>query len=78
VPVCESTSEAITDADEQQHTAVSPVMLAIEVRECNAADNSNALLDFGVLQFVLSYVGPGHHLFGAPVSKLRRDICMLK
>ena len=35
----------------------------------SAVNCSNPLLDIGVLQNVRSYVGPGHCLFVAPVSK---------
>jgi hypothetical protein len=34
------------------------------------ADSSKALSDLGVLQNVLSYVGPGNYLFMTPVSQL--------
>jgi hypothetical protein len=38
------------------------------------ADSSKALFDLGVLQNVLSYVGPGNYLFMAPVSLLWADL----
>jgi hypothetical protein len=43
-------------------------MLAV-AQELSAADSSDPLLNAGVLQNVLSYVGPGHCLSVAPVSK---------
>eukprot|EP00953_Heterococcus_sp_UTEX-ZZ885_P008730 5194-Heterococcus_DN1.PRE.1 len=49
-------------------------MVLLQQQKRNAADNSNPLLAFGVLQHVLSYVGSGHHFFVAPVSKPWRDL----
>jgi hypothetical protein len=43
-------------------------------QKCSTADSIDPLFDFGILQNVLSYVGLGHHLFVAPVSKLWRDL----
>jgi hypothetical protein len=48
--------------------------MATNQEQNTAADNSNPLLNSGVLQLVLSYVGPGHYLFAAPVSRWWRDI----
>jgi hypothetical protein len=40
----------------------------------SAAGSSDPLLDLNVLQIVLSYVGPGHCLFVALVSKWWREL----
>jgi hypothetical protein len=40
----------------------------------SAAGSNDPLLEVGVLQNVLSYVGRGHHLFVAPVSKRWREV----
>jgi hypothetical protein len=48
-------------------------MAADGVVRCSVAVNSNPLLDPGILQTVLSYVGPGHCLFVAPASKWWTD-----
>jgi hypothetical protein len=48
-------------------------MLAPREKRCSSADSSNPLLDLGILQNVLSYIGPGHRLFIAPVSKCWND-----
>jgi Ankyrin repeats (3 copies) len=40
---------------------------------CSAADSSNPLLVPGILQNVLIFVGPGHCLFVALISRLWRD-----
>jgi hypothetical protein len=48
-------------------------MLAV-AQELSAADSSDPLLNAGVLQNVLSYVGPGHCLSVAPVSKWWKEI----
>jgi hypothetical protein len=77
VPVCKSASSE-QKSGESTPTARLAIaglsMLAIQEQGRSAADSSNPLLDFGVLQTVLSYVGPGHHLFVAPVSKWWRDM----
>jgi hypothetical protein len=44
-------------------------MIATEAYDC-----SSPLLDPGILHMVLSYIGPGHCLFMAPVSKLWNGI----
>jgi hypothetical protein len=43
---------------------------------CNASNSagSNTLCEAGILQNVLSYVGPGHHLFLGAVSSQWRDL----
>jgi Ankyrin repeats (3 copies) len=40
----------------------------------SAANSSSPLLDPGILEHVLSYVGRGHHLFVAPVSQWWKDL----
>jgi hypothetical protein len=45
-----------------------------EVQKLSALENSNPLLDLGVLKHALSYVGPGHHVFVPPVSTRWRGI----
>jgi hypothetical protein len=45
------------------------IVMAIITEKRSAAGSSNPLHEVCVLQQVLSYVGPGHHLFVAPVSK---------
>eukprot|EP00953_Heterococcus_sp_UTEX-ZZ885_P020600 11517-Heterococcus_DN1.PRE.2 len=49
-------------------------MFVTREQDRSAADKSNPLLDVGLLQIVLSYVGPGHCLFVAPVSKWWNEI----
>jgi hypothetical protein len=49
------------------------VMDATHRQKRSAADSIDPL-NAGILQNVLSYVGLGHHLFVAPVSKLWRDL----
>jgi hypothetical protein len=44
------------------------------MQKSSTAESSKALPSLGVLQTVLSYVGPGHYLFVALVSKSWRDI----
>eukprot|EP00953_Heterococcus_sp_UTEX-ZZ885_P039885 20415-Heterococcus_DN1.PRE.3 len=45
------------------------------MQKCTASDSSNPLVDLGmILQNVLSYVGPGHCLFMAPVNKMWKDL----
>jgi hypothetical protein len=44
------------------------------MNKSSADQSSNPLHNVGILQTVLSYVGPGHHLFIAPVSKCWKDI----
>jgi hypothetical protein len=44
-------------------------MASTQVQKRSAAKSSAPLLDSAVLQIVLSYVGPGHHLFVPLVSK---------
>jgi hypothetical protein len=39
-----------------------------------SAEGSDPLLNAGILQNVLSYVGPGHHLFVAPVCKWWKEM----
>jgi hypothetical protein len=51
-----------------------PKMLATEADEHSAAGSSSPLLLSGILQHVLSYVGPGHCLFVASISKWWRGI----
>jgi hypothetical protein len=48
-------------------------MISPQAQKCSAA-SSSPLLDPPVLQNVLSYVGPGHCLFVATVSRLWQDI----
>jgi hypothetical protein len=48
--------------------------MADSATEYNAVDSSNPLLDSALLRTVLSYVGPGQHLFVALVSKWWRDV----
>jgi hypothetical protein len=49
-------------------------MLSAEEQTWSTAASSNPLLDPGVLLHVLIYVGPGHHLFVAHVSKWWKDL----
>jgi hypothetical protein len=49
-------------------------MVAIHAQKRSATDSSDLLSDLGILQNVLSYVGLGHHLFVAPVSKWWREV----
>jgi hypothetical protein len=49
-------------------------MVATRAEKRSAANSSNPLFDTGLLQNVLSYVGPGHSLFVAPVSWLWRGL----
>jgi hypothetical protein len=49
-------------------------MVATRAQKRSAADNSNPLLDFGILQNVFTYVGPGHSLFVALVSTWWKDV----
>eukprot|EP00953_Heterococcus_sp_UTEX-ZZ885_P032696 17055-Heterococcus_DN1.PRE.1 len=49
-------------------------MIATREQKRSAADSSNPLLYLGILQNVLSYVGPGHCLFVKPVSKWWKDL----
>jgi hypothetical protein len=48
-------------------------MATNRVQKRSAADSSNPLLEPGILQSMLGFVGPGHHLFVALVSKLWND-----
>jgi hypothetical protein len=50
---------------------IDAAMPVVETLECSslAAGSSNPLLNSSLLQNLLGYVGPGHHLFVAPVSK---------
>jgi hypothetical protein len=41
---------------------------------CSIANSSSPFFDSGILENVLSYVGLGHHLFVAPISKLWQAI----
>jgi hypothetical protein len=50
---------------------ISPVMASRAPKR--GSPDSEPLLDPGILQNVLSYVGPGQHLFVAPVSKHWKD-----
>jgi hypothetical protein len=43
-------------------------------QKCSAAENSNPLLQSGVLQHVLGFVGPGHWFFLATVSSLWAEL----
>jgi hypothetical protein len=43
-------------------------------QKCSSFGRSSPLFDLDILQHVLSYVGLGHHLFVAPVSKCWRLI----
>jgi hypothetical protein len=47
---------------------------ATHTKKRSAAVISSPLLDFGVLQNVLSYVGPGHYVFVAAVSKWWKEM----
>jgi hypothetical protein len=49
-------------------------MIATEAREGSAADSRNPLLNAGILKNVLSYVGVGHCLYVALVSKWWREV----
>jgi hypothetical protein len=77
VPVCES---ARKQHNSTQHSGSSNfldsahVMNSTQAQKRNAADSINSLLAPGVLQIMLSYVGPGHHLFMAPISKSWKDM----
>eukprot|EP00953_Heterococcus_sp_UTEX-ZZ885_P027614 14795-Heterococcus_DN1.PRE.2 len=51
------------------------MMDASHAQKSAATDGSSPILDFGVLQNVLSYVGPGHYLFVAAVSKWWKEVC---
>jgi hypothetical protein len=79
-PVCGSASseqifgETAKQLQRVAAVAVSSAMLATKVQEVSAADSSNSLLEHGVLQNMLGYVGPGHHLFVTLVSRRWRDI----
>jgi hypothetical protein len=47
---------------------------AHQAQKRSAADSRNPLIEAGVLQHVLSYVGPGHCIYVAPVSSMWRDL----
>jgi hypothetical protein len=49
-------------------------MLTSHMRKRSATDSSDLLSDLGILQNVLGYVGLGHHLFVALVSKLWKEV----
>jgi hypothetical protein len=49
-------------------------MVATRAQKRSALDSSSPLLRPGILQNVLSYVGPGQHLFVALVSKWWKEI----
>eukprot|EP00953_Heterococcus_sp_UTEX-ZZ885_P003688 2507-Heterococcus_DN1.PRE.1 len=49
-------------------------MADVQMQQGGAAGSSNPLLDLGILQNVLSYVGPGHHLFIALVSRCWKNV----
>jgi hypothetical protein len=49
-------------------------MDATHTKKRSAAVISSPLLDFGILQNVLSYVGPGHYLFVAAISKWWKEL----
>jgi hypothetical protein len=53
---------------------MSSIVLFTDEQTCSASGSSNPLLETGVLQNVLSYVGPGHCLFVAPVNKRWNDV----
>jgi hypothetical protein len=48
--------------------------MATITEKLSATGNSNPLLAPDLLKNVLSYVGPGHHFFVAPVSKRWREV----
>jgi hypothetical protein len=48
--------------------------MAVHVQKRSSAGSSDPLLHFDVLQTVLSYVGVGHHLFVAFVSKWWQEL----
>jgi hypothetical protein len=49
-------------------------MADVQLQQGGAADSSDPLLDSSILHNVLSYVGPGHFLFVAAVSKWWKEI----
>jgi hypothetical protein len=49
-------------------------MIATSAQKRSAADSSNLLSQVGILQQVLSYVGPGHWWYVPPVCSLWRDL----
>jgi hypothetical protein len=49
-------------------------MATYRAQKRSAAGDSSPLLTPGILRGALSYVGPGHHLFVAPVSKWWKDM----
>jgi hypothetical protein len=48
--------------------------MTTHVQKLSSAGSSDSLLQFCVLQIVLSYVGVGHHLFMASVSKWWQEL----
>jgi hypothetical protein len=49
-------------------------MLATHAQDSSTADNSYPLLNFGIVQTVISYVGSGHHLYVAVVNRRWKEL----
>jgi Ankyrin repeats (3 copies) len=49
-------------------------MASMHAQACSTVESSNPLLHLGVLRSVLSFIGPGHHLFVTPVCKWWKQV----
>jgi hypothetical protein len=75
-PVCASSSIHffIVHRIKEQQQQSKAAMISTHAQKRSAADSNSPLLNPGILQQVLSYVGPRHCLFVAPVSRWWRSM----
>jgi hypothetical protein len=69
-----ASNSSLSKQESSTHPFSATAMVATRAQKRSAADSRNPLCDRGVLQTVLSFVGPGHHLFVAAVSKGWREV----